>query len=164
MTATLPAIVHEHHEHLLTHIDRMPAIGDAIGVAPATELATAIDELAGFLAGTLLPHLDAAERAIYPELERLLQNQHSMKPMRREHEEVRRRIAEIGELRDLLDAAKPSTRTQIGLRRSIFGLYALLKVHLAEEELYLRVLERNLSGEAVEALARGIDHAVAEPL
>lgn len=158
MTATLPTIVHEHHAHLLTHIDRMPSIGDAIGVASGTGLAASIDALTGFLEGTLVPHFDAAERAIYPELERLLQNQHSMTPMRREHEEVRRRIAELATLRDQLDPARPSTRTQIALRRSIFGLYALLKVHLAEEELYVSLVGHGVAEDAVAALSAALDH------
>jgi hypothetical protein len=158
MTATLPTILHEHHEHLLTQIDRMPAIGDAIGVVPTTELTASIDGLAGFLGGTLLPHLEAAERAIYPELERLLQNQHSMTPMRREHEEVRRRIAEFGVMRDQLDAARLSIRTQVGLRRSIFGLYALLKVHLAEEELYVSLVGHGVADDAVAAVSAALDH------
>lgn len=158
MTTTLPTIVHEHHAHLLTHIDRMPAIGDAIGVAPGTELTASIDALATFLEGSLLLHLEAAERAIYPELERLLQNQHSMTPMRREHDEVRRRIEELASLREQLDPVRPSTRTQIGLRRAVFGLYALLKVHLAEEELYVSLVGHGVADDAVAAVSAALDH------
>jgi hypothetical protein len=36
--------------------------------------------------------------------------------------------------------------------------------HFAEEELYLGVLDQNLSDEEKDTLARGIDHAIAEPL
>ena len=43
------------------------------------------DDTSTFLTGTLVPHVDAAERTLYPELERMLQNRHSMAPMRREH-------------------------------------------------------------------------------
>jgi iron-sulfur cluster repair protein YtfE (RIC family) len=158
MTTTLPTIVHEHHAHLLTHINQMPAIADAIGVASGTELATSIEALTVFLEGSLLPHFEAAERAIYPELERLLQNQHSMTPMRREHDEIRRRIAELATLRDQLDPARPSTRTLIGLRRSLFGLYALLKVHLAEEELYVSLVGHGVAADAVAAVSAALDH------
>lgn len=158
MTTTLPTITHEHHERLIAHIDRMPAIGDSIGVVPVAELTAAIDELAGFLSGTLLPHVEAAERALYPELERLLQNQHSMTPMRREHEEIRRRIAELGALRDQLDAHLPSTRTLMSLRRAVFGLYGLLKVHLAEEELYASVVGHGVADDAAAVLGAALDH------
>jgi hypothetical protein len=39
-----------------------------------------------------------------------------------------------------------------------------MKIHLREEELYLRVIDHELSADEKFALARGIDHAVAEPL
>src|SRR3990172_7670376 len=50
------------------------------------------------------------------------------------------------------------------MRRVLYRLYAMLKVHLAEEALYLGVLERNLSAEEKDTLAQGIDHAGARPL
>jgi iron-sulfur cluster repair protein YtfE (RIC family) len=161
MTTTLPTIAHEHHERLLAHIDRMPVIGDSIGVVPVTELTESVDELAGFLSGTLLPHVEAAERALYPELERLLQNQHSMTPMRREHEEIRKRISELGALRDQLDAHQPSTRTLMSLRRAVFGLYGLLKVHLAEEELYTSLVAHGVADDVAAAMGAVLDHPMA---
>jgi hypothetical protein len=39
-----------------------------------------------------------------------------------------------------------------------------MKIHLAEEELYLGVLDKNLTDEEKDTLARGIDHAMAEPI
>ena len=40
----------------------------------------------------------------------------------------------------------------------------MLKVHLAEEELYLQVLERRLTDGEKAVLARSLDHAMAEKL
>ena len=42
---------------------------------------------------------------------------------------------------------------------SIFRLYALLKVHLAEEKLYLGIIEQGVSAEGAEALAAAMEHA-----
>jgi hypothetical protein len=50
------------------------------------------------------------------------------------------------------------------LRRALYRLHAILKVHLAEEELYLGVLERNLTDADKDVLARSLDHAGHEPL
>ncbi|MFN8622174.1 MAG: hemerythrin domain-containing protein [Chloroflexota bacterium] len=158
MTSPLPALAHEHHERLMHQIDRMPALGDSVGVAAPADLARAVDELTAFLEGTLVPHIAAAERTLYPELERLLQNQHSMKPMRREHDEVRRLIAELAAVRPGLEVRQPSIRTIVAVRRAVFGLYALLKVHLAEEELYLTLVEHGVSDEAAATLATAMDH------
>jgi hypothetical protein len=52
----------------------------------------------------------------------------------------------------------------VGLRRVLYRLYALLEVHLAEEELYLGVLEHNLSDEEKDVLAGAIDHACSTPV
>jgi hypothetical protein len=158
MTSPLPTVAHEHHERLLHRIDTLPALGDRVGTAPAAELVPEVDSLVDFLKGTLLPHIDAAERTLYPELERLFQNQHSMTPMRREHDEVRRRIAELADLRGFLDGHAPTMRSTVALRRSVFGLYALLKVHLAEEDLYLAMVQRGVTEEASAVLAAAMDH------
>jgi hypothetical protein len=52
----------------------------------------------------------------------------------------------------------------MALRRALYRLHSILKVHLAEEELYLGVLDQNLTDEEKDLLARGIDHAMTEPL
>jgi hypothetical protein len=42
-------------------------------------------------------------------------------------------------------------------------MFAMLKIHLGEEEAYLNVLGGNLSDEEQQALARAMDHAMADP-
>ena len=158
MTATLPRVSHEHHDRLTEHLDTMPAIGDLVGNVPAIDLRPRIDEIAAFLGGQLLAHMEAAERTLYPELERVLQNRHSMTPMRREHDQIRELVAELSRLRERLDAGALPTRETVALRRVIFRLYAMLKVHLAEELLYLAIIEHEASPESAEALAESLDH------
>jgi hypothetical protein len=46
----------------------------------------------------------------------------------------------------------------VALRRVIFRLYAMLKVHLAEEQLYLGIIEQGVSAEGAEKLATAMDH------
>jgi hypothetical protein len=161
MAMTLPAQTHEHHERLMSHIDRMPALGDLIGTSGTDAVRTQLDELIPFLTGTLLPHVAAAERALYPELERLQQNAHSMTPMRREHAQIRRFVDDLASLHHTFVAGAPGIRDSVALRRNVFRLYALLKVHLAEEELYMHIVEHGVSADAASALAAAMDHPVA---
>ena len=98
MTPNLKSVSHEHHERLMQHVDEMPAVGKMLLAAPMDELRPRLAELDGWLTGLLIPHLEAAEATLYPELERMLQNRHSMAPMRREHEEIRRQVAELSRL------------------------------------------------------------------
>ncbi len=160
MATTLPAQTHEHHERLMTQVDRIPALGDLVGASPTDALRARLDELVPFLTGTLVPHVDAAEKTLYPELERLQQNAHSMTPMRREHDQIRHLVDDLASLRRTFDAGSPGIRDMVALRRSLFGLYALLKVHLAEEELYTHIVERGVSTDAANALAAAMDHPV----
>jgi Hemerythrin HHE cation binding domain len=155
---TLPKVTHEHHELLLVHVDELAAIAGVVGSAPADELETRLAAESRFIASHLVPHMERAEVAIYPELERLLQNRHSMTPMRREHEGLRDRIRELDELRGRPLAFEVRRR----LRRVLYMMYATIRIHLAEEEAYLAVLEGNLSPSELEGLARSLDHAGTE--
>jgi len=159
MTASLPQVSLEHHDRLMRHLDAMPAVGDMIGAAPVAELRPRVDEVAAFLDGLLLPHMEAAERTLYPELERMLQNRHSMTPMRREHDDIRKLVAELVRLQGRLDPGPLHTGETVALRRVIFRLYAMLKVHLAEEQLYLGIIEHEVSPETAERLAAALDHS-----
>ncbi len=159
MTATLPQVSVEHHLRLMHHVDLMPATGDLIGSAPIAELRPKVDELAEFLTGLLIPHMDAAEHTLYPELERMLQNRHSMTPMRREHGEIRQLVADLVGLQTGLDEGRLQTGEAVALRRVTFRLYALLKIHLAEEQLYLGIIEHGVSAEAAAELAAAMEHS-----
>jgi hemerythrin-like domain-containing protein len=161
MTQSLPQVAHEHHERILAHVDRMPEMADALLTATADDVRTSVIATAQFLSGTLLPHIDAAERSIYPELERMFQNRHSMRPMRNEHDEIRRLVGEYGRLSADLRDGRVTLGRSLALRRVIFGLYSLLKVHLAEEEAYLRIVERGGGSDLSEVIAAALEHPVA---
>jgi hypothetical protein len=163
MTQSLTQVTHDHHERILHHVDRMPAIGDQLLTATAEEIRPGLDEVSEFLTGSLLPHVEASERTLYPELERMYQNRHSMTPMRREHAEVRRLVAAFARLTEQIDAGPLTTTKRLGLRRVLFQLYALLKVHLAEEEAYTRIVHHEVSTDAGEILAAAMEHPVGTP-
>ena len=158
MTGNLEHMAHAHNEHMLGQIDRMPGVGEMVGSATPAELRARLDETHAFLVEVLIPHMEAAERALYPELERMFQNVHSMAPLRREHAELRRLTAELARIREQMGEQKVSVGASIALRRVIFRLFALLKVHLAEEQVYLDILDRREAPEMSEALVAAMAH------
>lgn len=160
MTQSLPQVAHVHHERLLNHVDQMPALADSMLTARASEVKAGLAEMSAFFSETLLPHIDAAERTVYPELERMFQNRHSMAPMRREHEEIRKLVAVLGGLTRQIGEGQVTIGRTLGLRRVMFQLYALLKVHLAEEEAYLRIVEHGMDTEAADIMAAAMEHPV----
>lgn len=160
MTSTLPRVTHEHHERLMGHVDHLPALAELLLAAQVDEIEPRLVEADDLFRGLLIPHLEAAEANLYPELERLMQNRHSMSPMRHEHEAIRRRVAEYEKLRAAFGGRRPSVQQAVSLRRVLYRLYALLKIHLVEEEIYIHLIERGVEPEAAEMLAAAMDHPV----
>jgi len=158
MTQTLPEVGHQHHAHILEMTDRFPEIADALLVDHGTT--ADLRRVQEFLQGSLLPHLEAAEATIYPELERMFQNRHSMTPMRREHDELRRLISTYSAIVEHTSGETVPLERALSLRRLLFGMYALIKVHLAEEEEYLRIVEHGVSEDAAAILAAAMEHPV----
>jgi iron-sulfur cluster repair protein YtfE (RIC family) len=160
MTQSLPQVAHEHHERLLHHVDQMPVLADALLTARTDEVKAGLAEMTSFLSGTLIPHVEASERTVYPELERMFQNRHSMAPMRREHEEIRKLVGDLGGLTRQLGGTQVTIGRTLALRRVMFQLYALLKVHLAEEEAYLRIIDHGVTTDVADLMAAAMEHPV----
>ncbi len=160
----LNAASHEHHDRILPHVDALPLLAELIDQLPRAEYAARFEAECLFIVGTLMPHIDAIEQTLYDRLEGLMEGRHSMQPMRDEHEQLRRLFGSLCRYRAMVGADALDQAAAIGLRRVLYRLYTLMKVHLAEEELYLQVIDRDLSAAERDALARGIDHASSEPL
>lgn len=148
----------------MPHVDALAALAEMIDTATPTEFAARFEQECEFITGSLMPHIDAIEQTLYGDLERLMEGRHSMQPMRDEHEQLRRLFRSLCRYRAEIGAGGLDDASAMGLRRVLYRLFTLMKVHLAEEELYLRVIDRDLSAEEKEALARGIDHATTQPL
>ena len=158
----LPRSAHEHHDQLLPHVHEIDDLGRAVGSAPRDEISARLALVHTFLVHQLVPHMEAAEGTLYPELERLMQNRHSMTPMRREHGELRALFAELGGLTSTYATAQAGPSDDRRLRRVLFRMYALLMIHLSEEEAFVKVLDHNLAPEEQERLVRGMEHELLE--
>jgi len=160
---TIQETAHQHHDVLLPHVDGLVALADRIGRVPVPILRPELTTAHDFLSGQLIPHMAMAEQRLYPRLEELLTDTKAMAPLEREHAEVRRLIRALGEnLAHLHDPLAPGQA--IVLRRILYRLFAIIKVHLSEEEEYQRVLERHISPDEARAIARSMEHAMVEPL
>ena len=161
---TLRTTSEDHHARLLPHVDRLLVLAEMVGTVDCSAVHALFEDEYTFIVGTLVPHMEAIEGALYGRLEELMDGRHSMAPMRQEHEAMGHLVEELGRYREHVDGCRWSAVEGLALRRALYRLHAILKVHLAEEELYLRVLDENLSEDEKAELARGIDHAMTEPL
>ena len=147
----------EHHRLFaaLRHVlDAADGLDDDVDVLP-----DAVHEVYAFLVNELLPHARTEEHTFYPVVGELLGAPAATAPMSRQHVEVERLVERLGRLRDgaLVEVDGPSRRN---LRQVLYGLHAILSLHLAtEEELYVPLVEAKLSPKRSEHLAEELAHA-----
>lgn len=165
---TLSGVSHEHHGRLMHWVNELNVLADCLDgdCLDSTRLIDGLPELRRVhqaLTELLVPHMEAVEVAVYPTLERLTADRGTTAPLLREHAEVRALVAAIGKF-----AAHPEAHADragaLALRRTLLRLYVLLKTHLAEEELYLPILQGGLTPPQEAALARALDHVATQPL
>lgn len=161
--ASLPQRVRDEHRELRGRIEFLRTVADSIGSAATESVREAVGQAYTFLIHQLIPHAQAEEQVWYPTVGRLLRAVEATETMSRDHLEVIRLTEELETLRLHLFYASVSESDEQALRRVLYGLYAILKLHLAkEEELYLPILEARLPAAEVESLVEAMDRTVRE--
>ncbi|NXY98497.1 hemerythrin domain-containing protein [Streptomyces sp. BR123] len=157
---TLTQQLHDEHADLLPHIERLRTVADTVGRTTPEALGTALAGLQRFLAHHLIPHAEAEDRVLYPAIDRVMGAAEATATMSREHVEVGRLARELDTLREAVDRDGLNDERQAALRRVLYGLYTLVKVHFAkEEEIYLPLLEERLPAPEAEQLLAELAHA-----
>jgi hemerythrin-like domain-containing protein len=152
----------DEHQELRPHIDAIQDVADAVGSIPADELCVRVSEVSAFLRDHLIPHAKAEEAVLYPEVESALAAPSATAVMSRDHLEVATLTAELGAIKTRLGGHDESTDLQADARRVLYGLYALLKLHFAEEEeIYVPILEEALDADRASDMFERM-HAAAE--
>lgn len=150
----------EEHRHLFPQVDRLAAAAEALGRASAGEVQAGVEAAYRFLAGHLIPHATAEDEALYPEVDRLLGargDTRATDTMRRDHVEVVRLTERLGVLRRRL---RDGVTEEDELRRVLYGLHAIVSLHFAkEEEVYLPLLDRELTAAEAQALFERMEDA-----
>jgi heavy metal translocating P-type ATPase len=122
------------HRLLRPDLDRILAAADGLGgPAPAATL-PAVHAVRRFLVDDLLPHEEAEERQLYPVLDRILGGEDPTGTMVRAHAEIAHLVRRLGRLLDELTPAGPDADEITELRRTLYGLHAILTLHFAQED------------------------------
>jgi iron-sulfur cluster repair protein YtfE (RIC family) len=154
----------DEHKELLPHIELLQTVADSVGKASIASLRQSVEETYAFLTHHLLPHAEAEERVLYPMVGRLMRAPEATASMSRDHIEIGRLTEELGALRLRLKSARGIDISQEqALRRVLYGLYAVVKVHLAkEEEIYLPILDARLAAEEASRMFEEMEKAAQE--
>jgi iron-sulfur cluster repair protein YtfE (RIC family) len=142
---TITEPLREEHKELLPKIERIRRVADAVGLVPLETLRERVEEVHASLARELLPHAKAEDAELYPVVARLMGAPEATATMRHDHVEVAGLVDELEAIEPELRAPSLPLEVEHALRRILYGLYTLVKVHFVEEEeIYLPLLEDRL--------------------
>ena len=150
----------DEHQALLPHINQLAEIADLIGESPVAAVRQGIEDICDFLLRDLIPHAQAEDEILYPIVGMIIGAPAATATMCREHEEIRRLSEELSVLRqEIFGTYLPPSMART-LRRVMYGLYALVKIHLVkEEEIYLPLLDKKLTVEEASRLFKAMEKA-----
>jgi heavy metal translocating P-type ATPase len=130
-------------EHRFIHAD-IDAIRNAADALHSADAASAIGQVRTvheLLVREVLPHQDAEDEILFPAVSRVLGNDTTV-VMSRAHVEIAHQVRRLGRLLDAIGAEGPDEADIAELRRLLYGLHAILRLHTAqEEEDYLSLAE-----------------------
>jgi soluble P-type ATPase len=120
------------HDAMVPLIEEIRSVADTLstrpgGVAPARSL---LDRLEN----ELLPHERADETLLVPLVARALRGTDATAAMSRTHAEIAHQVGRLRRLLDGLDTDATQPEDVVELRRLLYGLYAVLRLHNAHEE------------------------------
>lgn len=130
-TAALIHRLDEDHRRLRPGIAAIARTADGLDTLPDRDVRLA--ELTRFLNEELLPHERDDERLLYPAIARALGGVDPTATMSREHVELTELVRRVTLLTDEL-ADHGSPEVVADLRRTLYELHAVLRLHFAQEE------------------------------
>ena len=131
----------QEHLVLLPKVQQIRSLADRLELLPPARARVELAQLHRFLATQLLPHEQAEDAKVYPAVAKLIGGEDPTATMSRAHMEIAHLVNVLGRLVTDLPDEGPSAQDYPELRRVLYGLDAILKLHFAqEEESYLSLL------------------------
>lgn len=128
------ATLRTEHERLLDHAEHIRVAALELPILSPEETRELIDRIVAFLRGPFEAYVESETRALYPHLERLLDDPYATVAMRYDLDAIRRFADEL---------AEASVHNIPTLQELLYGVHAIISVHFRkEDELYLPLLER----------------------
>lgn len=160
---TLTQPLRDEHKELFPHIESLKLAGISVHGTLSQASLDLINESYEFLNAHLLPHAQAEEAALYPAVQKVMGTPYATATMSRDHVEVEQLTRELAALRDKVTSTEIGAKRANELKRVLYGLYTLVKVHFAkEEEVYLPLLDANLSEDDARELFEAMEVAAEE--
>ena len=120
------------HDAVLPLIEQIRSVAD--GLSTRERHLPPVCTLLDRLEGELLPHERADEALLVPLVDRALGGTDATAAMSRTHAEIEHQVGRLRRLLTDLDHEAAQVEDVIELRRLLYGLYAVLRLHNAQEE------------------------------
>jgi soluble P-type ATPase len=141
--------IREEHRRLLPGLRRLRQLADQLDFLPVARARSELLAVRAFLVDELLPHNEAEDATLYPAVAKLIGGHDPTGPMTREHTEIAHLVNLYARTLDDIPDDGPDREDTRELRRMLYGLNAILKLHLAqEEESYLTLFEEEAAAPA----------------
>lgn len=154
--------LHEEHQQLLPQLEELRTVADSIDELSLDMLGARLDDALHFLRYHLIPHAHAEDQALYPAVAKAMGAPEATATMSRDHLEVMRLTDELAAFRATLTGPALDPMQANALRRVLYGLYAVVRLHFAkEEEIYLPLLDERLTPDQAQRLFAALELAAA---
>jgi heavy metal translocating P-type ATPase len=119
------------HRVIRADVEQLRVAAQALGEPGAMDRVRSVHRL---LTREVWPHEHAEESVLYPALNRVLGGTDPTAPMSRAHAEIAVQIARLGQLIDDIGDRVPDEADLADMRDILYGLYAILRLHTAQED------------------------------
>ncbi len=122
------------HREFAPELIRVRSVADRLGQLPPDEIRRELEAVRRFVVERLPQHEEEEEAAVYPVVARLMGGEDPMSSMARAHIEISHLARVYRQLLDDLPEDGPTPDDLVDLRRVLYGLHAILRLHFAQEE------------------------------
>lgn len=161
--ASITQHLRDEHKELYPQVEALRFAADVVNDSLTTQAHDRIEQAYDFLTHQLFAHAQAEEAALYPMVQKIMGSELSTSTMVRDHIEIARLTDDLGSLRVHQSQLTITSIQAAALRRVLYGLYAVLKLHFAkEEEIYLPLLDSKLTADEAHAMFEKMEAAYNE--
>jgi soluble P-type ATPase len=122
------------HVEFAPEVQRIRRVADRMDTMAPDELRSELEAVRAFLCDRLPQHEEEEEAAVYPVVAKLMGGEDPMSSMARAHVEIEHLVRVYRQLLDELPPEGPDRDDLVDLRRVLYGLHAILRLHFAQEE------------------------------
>jgi heavy metal translocating P-type ATPase len=122
------------HREFVPQLAKIRSTADGLADLEPEDLSRQLAEVRWFLLERLPQHEEEEEAVVYPVVEKLLGGEDPMASMARAHLEIGHLSRVFAQLLKDLPTEGPTREDLMDLRRVLYGLHAILRLHFAQEE------------------------------